>query len=56
MIETRGHRKEVKLSTPWTSNIPKRYQRNAIKAELYQAKCISSNFTIEETLIRNKLK
>ena len=56
MIETRVHRKKTKLSTSWTSNIPKRYKRNTIKAELYGAKRISSNFTNEVTLIRNKFK
>ena len=56
MIETRVHRKKTKLPTPWTSNIPKQYKRNTIKAELYPAKCISSNFTNEATLIRNKFK
>ena len=56
MTETRVHRKKTKLSTPWISNISKRYKRNTIKAELYRAKCISSNFTNEITLIRNKFK
>ena len=56
MIETRVHRKKAKLPTPWASNIPKRYKRNTIKAELYQAKRISSKFTNEVTLIRNKFK
>ena len=35
MIETRVHRRKIKLPTPWTSNIPKNYKRNTIKAELY---------------------
>ena len=53
MIETRVHRKKTKLpTTPWTSNIPKRYKRNTIKA----AKWISSKFTNEVTLIKNKFK
>ena len=56
MIETRVHRKKTKLPTPWRSNIPKRYKRNTIKTELYQTKGISSNFTNEVTLIRNKFK
>ena len=54
MIETRVHRKKTKLPTPLTSNIPKRYKRNTIKGELYRTKCISSNFTNEVALIRNK--
>ena len=44
-IKTRVYEKKTKLSTPWTSNIPKRYKRNTIKAELYRAKRTSSNFT-----------
>ena len=50
-IETRVHRKKTKLPTPWTSNIPKRYNRNSIRTELYSAKRISSNFTSEVTVI-----
>ena len=56
MIEAQVHRKKTKLPTPWAFNIPKRYKRNIIKAELYQAECILSNFTNEVTLIRNKFK
>ena len=54
MIETRVHREKNKLPTPWISNIPKSYKWNTIQAELHQAKHISSNFTKEVTLIRNK--
>ena len=56
MIETRVHNKKTKLTTLWTYNIPKRHKWNTIKAELYRAKRISLNFTIEVTLIRNKFK
>ena len=56
MIETRVNRKKTKLPTPWTFNTPKKYKGNTIKAELYRAKRISSNFTSEVTLIRNKFK
>ena len=56
MIETRVHRKKTKFPTPWASNLPKRYKWNTIKAELYRAKRILSNFTNEVTLIRNKFK
>ena len=54
--ETRVHRKKTKSPIPWTSNIPKRYKINSIKTELYRAKPISSNFTSEVTVIRNKFK
>ena len=56
MIETQVHRKKTKLPIPWTSKIPKMYKGNTIKAELYQAKAISSNFKNKVTLIRNKFK
>ena len=56
-IETRVHRKKTKLPIPWTSNIPKRYKRNSsIKTKLYRAKRISSNFTSEVTVIKNKFE
>ena len=44
------------LNNPWTSNISKRYKRNSIKTELYRAKRISSNFTSEVAVIRNKFE
>ena len=56
VIETRVHRRKTKLATLWTSNIPKRFKWFTIKAELYQAKHVSSNFTNEITSIRNKFK
>ena len=56
VIETRVHRRKTKLATLWTSNIPTRFKWFTIKAELYQAKHVSSNFTNEITSIRNKFK
>ena len=53
MIETWVNRKKTKSPTPWTSNIPKRYKRNTIKAELYRGKRISTIFTKEVTLMKN---
>ena len=41
LIETRVHKKKTKLATPRTSNIPKSYNPNTIKTELYRAKRIS---------------
>ena len=55
-IEISVHRKKTKLPIPWTSNIPKRYKRNSIKTEMYRAKRISSNFTREVTVTRNKFE
>ena len=49
------HMKKTKLPTSRTSNIPKSYKWNTIKAEFYRAKPISSNFINEVTLIRNKI-
>ena len=56
LLEKRVNRKKMKLSRPWTSNIPKMYKRNTVKAKLYQAKRISLSFTNEVTLITNELK
>ena len=59
MIETpiyRVYREKNKLPTPWTFNILKRYKRNTIKAELYQAMRTSSNFTNAATLKKNHFK
>ena len=55
-IETRVHRRKTKLLIQWTSNIPKRYKRNSVKTELYRVKWISSNFTSEVTVIKNKFE
>ena len=55
-IETKVHRKKIKLPISWTSNIPKRCKRNSTKTELYRAKRISSNFASEVTVIRNKFE
>ena len=52
-IETWVYRKKTKFLITWTSNIPKRY---SIKTELYRATEISSNFTSEVTVIRNKFE
>ena len=38
MTETQVHKKKTKLSTLWTSNIPKRYKRNTIKDEIISSK------------------
>ena len=37
-IETKVYRKPTKLPVPWSSNIPKRYKRNAISGD-----CIVQN-------------
>ena len=56
LIETRVHRKKTKLTTPSISNITKKNKLNTIKAELYRAKQIRSNFTNDVNLIRTKFK
>ena len=47
MIKTWVHKNKSKLPTPWAFNIPKRYKRNTITAELCHAKHILSNLTNE---------
>ena len=39
---------------PWSSNIPKRYKRNAINAELHRSKGFSTNFGREIYRIKKK--
>ena len=56
LIETRVHRRKTKLTTPSISNITKKNKLNNIKAELYRAKQIRSNFTNDVNLIRTKFK
>ena len=51
VIETRVHRRKTKLATLWTSNIPTRFKWFTIKAELYQAKHVSSNFTNKQVFL-----
>ena len=53
-IETAVYRKSIKLPVPWSSNIPKRYKRNAINADLHRLKTISTNFDKEIYRIRKK--
>ena len=53
-IETAVYRKSTKLTVPWSSNIPKRYKRNAINADLHCSKRISTNFDKEIYRIKKK--
>ena len=46
-IETKVYRKQNKLPNPWSSNIPKRYKRNAINGDLHHAKQIATDFEKE---------
>ena len=56
IYETQVYRKETKTPTHWSSNISKRYKRNAISADLHQPKRISSNFDAEVQIIKSKFK
>ena len=53
-IETAVCRNSTKLLVPWSSNIPKRYKRNAINADLHRTKRISTNFDKEIYRIKKK--
>ena len=55
-IETAVFRKSTKLPLPWSSNIPKRYKRNAINADLRCSKRISTTFDKEIFSIRLSTK
>ena len=43
-METNVYRKQNKLPVPWSSNIPKRYKRNAINGGLHCAKRIATDY------------
>ena len=53
-IETKVYRKLNKLPVPWSSNIPKRYKRNAINGDLHRAKRIATDFDNEIVQIEEK--
>ena len=48
------HLRDAKLTTQWSSIIPKRYKRNAIHGGLSRAKRLSSKFNNEKMLIHQK--
>ncbi|XP_066920538.1 uncharacterized protein [Clytia hemisphaerica] len=54
--ETSVHRKETKVPTHWSSKVPKKYKRNAIRSDLSRAYRISSNFHREKEIIHEKFK
>ena len=56
ILITSVHHKETKLPTPWYSKIPKKYKPNVIIEDLHRSKRISSDFTKEEIMIKNKFK
>ena len=56
ILITSVHRKETKLPTPWKSKITKKYKRNLIIRDLHRSKRISTDFTKEKNIIKNKLK
>ena len=53
-IKTKVHRNERKLPVHWASKIPKRYNPNAINADLNRAARIASIFTKEIPTIKRK--
>ena len=53
-ITTKVHQRVTKLTPHWSSNIPKRYKRNAIHRALFRAELISSDFNNKKKLIRQR--
>ena len=53
-IEIKLYRKQTKSPFPWSSNIPKRYKRNAIKSDLHRSKRIAKDF--EKGIVQIKKK
>ena len=56
VYETQVYRKETKIPTHWSSNIPKRYNKNAMSVDLHPSKRISSNFDTEIQVIKSRFK
>ena len=48
------YRKLNILTVPWSSNIPKRYKRNAINSDLHRAKRIATD--VEKEIVQIKVK
>ncbi len=55
-VSTSVYRKPNKLPSHWTSQVPKRYKRNAINGDLNRSHRISMNFENEKANIMNKFK
>ena len=53
-IKTAVYRSENKIPVHWSSNIPKKYKRNAINADLHRAAKISSNLSQEKDVNTRK--
>ena len=56
MISTLVYRKENKLTSHWSSQVPKKYKRNAINGDLSRAFKISSDFAFEVGKIKAKFE
>ena len=54
IIETSVVVKESKISSYWSSAIPKKYKRNSILGYLHRAEEISSNFELEKQRFKKK--
>ena len=48
------YRKQTKIRAHWSSQIPKKYKRNSVNVDLWDAKNISSNFQEQIKFITNK--
>ena len=53
-FKTAVHRKIMKVAAHWSSKVPKKYKRNAIRSDLSRAARISSNFNEEKQIIHEK--
>ena len=56
ILKTSVHLKETKWPTSWNSKIAKKYKHNVIIGDLHRSKRISTNFTKEKHIIKNKFK
>ena len=53
-IKTKVYRKLNKVPVPWSSNVSKRYKRNAINGDLHRVKQIATDFEKEIVQIKEK--
>ena len=55
IIETSVLVKESKIPNHWSSAVTKKYKRNAILGDLHRAHKISSNFELENSVLRKNI-
>ena len=55
-ISTSVFRSDKKVPVHWSSKIPKKFKRNAVNVDLYRAKNIASDFSMEKKIVVEKFE